>query len=627
MSHADDEMPTGPIASQERRGQRLPRSSWLILGLAAAMVLAFVIANPAWFRQSPDKDELRVSTDRHFQKTLAGLGDPDGVWLTADAPTKTFTVALPIDSGPTRTRLRLRGSTQVAQDSTVFLQVYLDGQQVSEEQLPRGDHQLNNMIDIPGGAAADGEVRVHIRTRGMLAQQTCTADQSPGMVIHLDPTTSVEAALEKPIHTVRDALAGLDSEVAIVVADRNPEWVQTAATVGMALTQAGHLVTYLDAIPGAGGGSDAKSWIMIGDEQALSEQFEWDSHGDGEDSIRVGHVGDILALAVVQPHPAPVAAFLTTPARVTGDSAQSDPLSLVATTLSGDQVGLAQLGVDLSQTQIADSRGWRVPFSLADLPGGRLPQSVRLALALPASPDDLTWLLNVSFNGRLIESRRLARASSDEVVIPLPPDAQMLRNELSIEVSRDRDIGGCGVRITTYPIQLLPESALILGDDPGAGFTALPREFARGWGVDAGDSADLAVMLTNVVPVMSQFVRWDVVPEFRWNGTASTSTPFVAVGAFEDVDVPVSIDDGRLTKASGSTLDISSVNDGVVVQCASGPAAHPGLSIQVFGRPGRMPTPTLGRECVRVITPAGHLELTDAGAVRVDSPARDEPAR
>ena len=58
-----------------------------------------------------------------------------------------FTVPLPVDSGHRAPRLRLSGSTQVAQDSTVFLMVYFDGKQVYEEQLARGDNRLDRAID------------------------------------------------------------------------------------------------------------------------------------------------------------------------------------------------------------------------------------------------------------------------------------------------------------------------------------------------------------------------------------------------------------------------------------------------------------------------------------------------
>jgi hypothetical protein len=315
----------------DRNARRIPRSAWWVAGIALAMVSVLVFARPSWFSQTPDQDELAVSGDRHFTKSLAALGNQDGIWLTSDVTSTVFTVPLPVDSGHRAPRLRLSGSTQVAQDSTVFLMVYFDGKQVYEEQLARGDNRLDRAIDIPSQAAEDGRVRVQVRTRGALDDQHCTNDPAAGMVVHLEPTTVVEAALAEPVHTVRDAVAALDRRVTLIVTETGPEWFATAALLGMSLTQAGHDVVYTDAIPTGDNGSGFSSWVAVGPDRSLSDRLGWTAGDDDalDASIRVGRLGDRAALAIVKPEPVAVAHFLTSSALVTGDGPASDPVALV----------------------------------------------------------------------------------------------------------------------------------------------------------------------------------------------------------------------------------------------------------------------------------------------------------
>ena len=604
----------------DRNARRIPRSAWWVAGIALAMVSVLVFARPSWFSQTPDQDELAVSGDRHFTKSLAALGNQDGIWLTSDVTSTVFTVPLPVDSGHRAPRLRLSGSTQVAQDSTVFLMVYFDGKQVYEEQLARGDNRLDRAIDIPSQAAEDGRVRVQVRTRGALDEQHCTNDPAAGMVVHLEPTTVVEAALAEPVHTVRDAVAALDRRVTLIVTETGPEWFATAALLGMSLTQAGHDVVYTDAIPIGDNGSGFSSWVAVGPDRSLSDRLGWTAGDDDalDASIRVGRLGDRAALAIVKPEPVAVAHFLTSSALVTGDGPASDPVALVTATSPAATVGLADLGVDVSQAQIAESRSWPAAYSLADLPGGRLPKALRVGLRLPASSEDITWILNVSLNGELIASRRL-EALTDTVEVPIPPESQRLRNDLKVTVQRDRTTGGCTVRTTTYPIQLTSESALVLGDDPGAGFTALPQKFAGGLDVRLPADADPPAVLTAAVPVLSDFVGRDAYPKLQWhNGIEDIRGAFVAITTDEGArtEAPIGIVDGRLTSGHPATLDLTPFRDGTLIQCAG--AA--GLSVNVKGDPGALATPSLGRECVRLVTAGGSFALSSSGEVIAGTP-------
>lgn len=142
------------------------------------------------------------------------------MWLTDNSPSTSYLVTLPADSGRSQTRLHLAGTSQIPDNSTVFLSVSMDGQQVFNNKLAPGDTEIETYIDVPEQIAADGQVRVQIRADGTRHDETCTPDHSAGLQIHLDPDSLVEAALDQPIHTVRDAVVSWDRNVTIALIDQ-----------------------------------------------------------------------------------------------------------------------------------------------------------------------------------------------------------------------------------------------------------------------------------------------------------------------------------------------------------------------------------------------------------------------
>ncbi len=237
---------------------------------------------------------------------------------------------------------------------------------------------------------------------------------------------------------------------------------------------------------------------------------------------------------------------------------------------------------------------------------------MRVDLRLPASPADLTWILNVTLNGQLVDSRRLD--SPDPVVVPLPPATQLLANTLKLTVQRDRDLGGCDVRPpTSYPIQLLGTSGSSSATNPEQGSRRCPP---------ATSPPDTPS--TFPTPRVRRRSNSSTPPSppsspksFPRNQILVTSgirhlfrgTSFVVVGSSSEVATVAHVEDGRLTAGSSDNpvLDLSSFENGAVIQCATGPGASRGLSIQAVGEAGRAPLPSFGRECVNVATPRRHL--------------------
>ncbi|WP_226435586.1 hypothetical protein [Rhodococcus yananensis] len=605
-------------------GRVVPRAAWWSLGLALALLLAFVIVRPSWFTDAADDVPLDVPPERHFTKTLAGSGHVDGVWLTDDAPSTSFLVTLPADSGRDETRLHLTGTTQVAEDTTVFLSVSMDGQQVLENRLPTGEVPLDLVVDVPHQVAEDGRVRVRVHAEGTRHDQSCTPDHSAGLQIHLDPTSVLEAALVEPVHTVRDAVASWDRQVTIVLVDRGVQWRTTAAQLGMALTRAGQEVRYAESVPE----NDRRNTILVGPADALDAAAGWTSDTGADGNAIVGRIDNDPVLGVLTADGAVLSTFLTQPTVATADTSGTDPRAVGTTPEQGNEVPLESLGADMSVGSITETRSWQVAYSLADLPDGRIPEAVRVSVALPASPQDLTWILNTRLGGKLVDSRKL-NDTAGTVTVPLAAADQVVENSLTFTVQRDRDLGGCDVRVTSYPTQLRADSALVLGNAPGTGFTALPRQLAPGFAVHmTGATDDNAVeQLNSVVGVLTAFTPAEYVPDFLWNTPPDAEQPFILVGDSPAVAPRMRLADGRIVSETAGRLDISSFDTGLVVETATNIAAAPGLVIRYAGDTGEIALPDFGTETALVVTSQGSFEVRADGTVPSRTPPRENIPR
>lgn len=607
----------------ERR-RVVPKAAWLVLAIALATLLVLLVSRPSWFTHDIDDQSLRVPADRHFSKSLASAGDPDGIWLSDENPSRTFAVRLPVDVDTDQARLRLVGSSRVPDTSTAFLSVSVNGQLIDRAKIASGDDTIDRYVEIPDGATGDGELRIRIFVDGERHEERCSADHSAGMLVHLDPASLVEAALSAPVASVRDAVAGWGRAMVVAVGDHDPAWLTAAAQVGMALTRHGYGVEFTDAVPDA----DARDTLLVGPANVLSDRFGWTGEGDGRGPLEVGRIGDSPVVAVTAPQGALAARFLGTPTVITADSPSSAPTAVApAQQSTGDRVGVEVLGADLSATTITETRTWRVPFALADLPGGRIPSSSAVSVELPASPDDITWILTTELNGVLVGNVPL-NPTRGEVRVPLPATAMRVNNSLAFTVSRDRNLGGCDVRVTEYPIQLNQASALEIGDDRGVGFTAVPQQLSAGAAVyvPGPGSEDVIAVLNRSVPVVAEFVAAQVYPDFRWNTAPDGRDAFIVLGDADAVSTPLVLRDGRLISLSfGSLLDVPSFSEGLLVQTARGDAGGRGLSLTGAGAMSAPPNTVFGRTDVEVITAQGRFTVEPDGAVVTESPPRQSP--
>ena len=177
-----------------------------------------------------------------------------------------------------------------------------------------------------------------------------------------------------------------------------------------------------------------------------------------------------------------------------------------------------------------------------------MPTEARLELNVPVTADDSRWLVQIQLNGQLLDTAHTRRRGRQEVRVAIPPALEPCATSSSVTLVRDRDLGGCHVRQTTYQVQLHADLALVLGGD-GAGFTAVPAEFADGFDVllPSSSADEPSASLAGLVPTLAEFSSWQQDLSFAWDSTP-LDRPFFAFGdPPAGVAAPVQVADGRIT--------------------------------------------------------------------------------
>jgi len=180
------------------------------------------------------------------------------------------------------------------------------------------------------------------------------------------------------------------------------------------------------------------------------------------------------------------------------------------------------------------SKRWSLDYKLADLPLGMMPTRLDLALKASELADGNEWVVRVSLNNNLLETRRFDGKIGDiRLPITLPIERQGLSNSIQIELVDTSPNDSICRAAPDAQAQLLPETKLTAGESqPADGWGALVRQLA------AAPAIDLTV-------------------EGSLN-TAGASRAAAMLGQFLPVRAPVSFGDDtapiRLTLVDAATI-------------------------------------------------------------------------
>ncbi|WP_417580671.1 hypothetical protein [Pelagibacterium sp.] len=139
-----------------------------------------------------------------------------------------------------------------------------------------------------------------------------------------------------------------------------------------------------------------------------------------------------------------------------------------------------QLNAETLLKNFRGSRRWTVPYSLADLPDGLMPRRFAIDLKTSTLAPGNEWVVRVSLNGHLLETRRFdGQGDTISLSVALPADIQALSNAVLLELidtSPNESICRVG---PDAQAQLLPTSRLTpQGAQPSEGWPQMVRALA-----------------------------------------------------------------------------------------------------------------------------------------------------
>lgn len=512
--------------------------------------------------------------------TFADGGESDGLVVSGFPSFASADLALVRDQQPRAVRLILRGEQDVSSDAVTALRVTVNGRRVMERVLSPGRRDFNWVFDLTEELAGEPDARVAFQLLGDLPENICHNDRSMGAVIAFAPNSGLEIELDGPLSSVRDVLALTPRDVTIAVAEGDV-WFETAVRLGARLTRQGYrvdMVSLPDAAESAAPG--LRGLFLVGAPEALQRAGFNPVRERAPAGAGLWRRAGSTMIAIMDADRIETVRFLTSELASIARSDSVDPVVFDQRGANAALASVERFGVDTSIQRIADSREWRFDYSLAQTPGGLLPEALAVDLRLPEGPDGFTNIAHVELNGEFIDSRRLRPGVENRYAVALPPERQAVSNEIAIVIQRHRDDGGCEISQQRYPVQLTAESGLVFSRGAGAsGFTALPPAFADGVKVVAPTGlvdAGRLVAARVAAQAVAQFVPADAPLQFDFflseNGESGpVGAPFLAVNTVpSDVSTPLRVYADRLVMDSrgGRGADVRALSDLTLVQAA-----------------------------------------------------------
>lgn len=530
----------------EKKLKRGLPASLLLLLLAIFVVAVLLFSYKDLL--SPSLSTLSVrDTPLRYSTSLTDLGAPEGQWLSGFPSYSSFSVPLARDAKFRKATLNFRATVDVSEKAVASLRIAINDVRTHEQVLRPGRNKIRLQLPVEPDQKDESEIRVSMSLDGEIGDMICHEDDENGAVVHILPETNIKVHLAEPIYSVRDVMALLPRDVTIALPTKpnNRHWVSFASDLGVRLSHLGYEVSFapLGDIESMLERLDGNGLIVLGDLTSLEEKA-FVSHDEYDEvavpPIIVGDVADQRLLGITSPTPDAIAKLLTTPLERVASLATNNPIQLTTADLLGKTVQLDELNVDTSVQQIKFKKNWWINYSLADMPDGKIPNKLKLAFQLPAGPSEFIHMVHVELNNQLVGSYRVKAPGRADLLLALPREHHQLRNRLSVNLQRYRDLGGCQVADARYPIQLLPDSALLFSDARSVveGFADMPKQFRRGLQVRmplkfTGDEAPAA--LNVLLPVLAEFLPFDDRADFLWVKEDSEAAPTKPYIAFQHV--------------------------------------------------------------------------------------------
>lgn len=574
----------------------ITRTFVAVLSLAGASLL--LTPTTACARQTTTEPQADASQPGQVSISLEELGKENGISFegaeTGHEAKLAFTA--PRDTTLSSASIHLRYETSPLLNEHSNILIMVNGYPLKQVQLTDAQYRHELKADIPVQLIRPGKLDVTIKAALLVSDDRCLDSRINGALLHIEADSALTMRYTGAIASLRDAWTLLPEKVTLTVPDRaftegefNASW-----EIMDRLYRQGKEIT-ISHFPEIG-------HIVIGDRDTLYQYLL-----EGTDQLNI--ISEDATIALVS-NPQRSVISISRPENISASALMSDTWqkliagrqyktfnaefneklngSAQADKISGVQeIRLSALGLDTSTRYVRTNTEWKLLLDPFRMPAGTRPARVFADLIAPPPPGKPAFGLYAYLNGILVHAQQLD-ASSDvqHIEIPLPARYQQLYNDLRIQLMHAQASGDCRHDLPAFPVQLLPESTLII--EPASSsperFVDLPAYLADRF--DFYLPASYLQQPDQSLPFIAAFTARYPVPFVNRKAVfvakddnVVPGRSFIALGdiGFEDLNAPVRFDRGNveiLDSKGTPLLNVDALSGIAVAQLVTSNGEH-----------------------------------------------------
>ena len=538
---------------------------------------------------------------REYYRSIEELGFERGFQF--DGPSvkhvKTFSFEIPRDTPIEGSRFRLIYRASALLNEIANLSIEANGEPLYSRFLARHNSLQDISVEVPPHLLDEGRLDVSVLASLPLSTDRCVDERMQGSFLHMLPQSGLELEYQSA-GSMRDAWLLLPEEVVVSLppGKLSPQDFNLAWALVDLLYRKGHEVRF-KRMPELGD-------IVIADRQSIvsavarrlpsstinrelqarallpdGNENLFRVTAPGSDFIAVSGLEGANALYLLSKKWNSLAVDNRFSIRGLDYPASQGMATADASETGAFSIPLSGLGFDTRPRYIGDQIEWNVGITPADIPMGTRPERMNMKLIVPVRDSENSYELYVYLNDVLLQVERLQPTGAyQDVTVTLPQHYQRPANYLRVLMKRDGMQGDCLGPVSEFPVQIAPESHLIVVQDKTEleKFSDLPRYFVDGFDVylanDMLESLEALKLLANLTSSYPLAVDFSRVSFHASEEKIAPRGPFVAFGelSLDGISAPVSFDNGTvevIDRYGKRLLDVDGLQQLVVSQLVS----------------------------------------------------------
>ncbi len=496
--------------------------------------------------------------------------------------------------------LRYNVSSLLGQRSNILL--LANGHPLKQVQLTDEQYRRDLKVDIPVNLIQPGTLNITVKVTLLTTNDRYPDARTSGALLHIEADSTLTIGYQDTIASLRDAWILLPGKVVLTIPDRpfsedefNAVWGimdhlyrQGKNIVITHYPEIGHIVI--------GDRSNLKKRLLLELQSAQPEQEPPDLLQTLDDDNTIMLLSSPLrsVISITRPAETSASALMNT----TWQKLVAGRQYKMLTTGSGEkftasddgmhEIRLADFGMDTSTRYVWANTEWNLLLDPFRMPAGTRPAVLFLDLMVPPPSNTAAFSLYTYLNDIMVYAQHLdGRDGVQRLQIPLPARYQQLYNNLRIQIINTASVNGNSEQgLTTFPVQLLPESTLVLEQNTAKPerFVDLPAYLAEQFDIYLPsaylDSPEQSLRFTAAftanfpVPFAERKAIF-----VKPGNTLTPARPFIALGdvAFSELDAPVDFEQGVIEvkdRKGESLLKVNELSGIAIAQLVTSHGQH-----------------------------------------------------